>query len=84
MAVRIPAVLATAGLLLAGCSSIVEGTTQQISINTNPNGAACDLLRENRSIGRVDPTPGAVIVKKTKHDIRIGVCAGRLPEGDLP
>jgi hypothetical protein len=57
--------------LLAGCSSIVEGTSQEIVINTNPEGANCSLIREGVSIGRVDPTPGAVTIKKTKHDINI-------------
>jgi len=46
MNTRVPAALAAAGLLLAGCSSIVEGTTQEVFINTNPAGAACDFLRE--------------------------------------
>ena len=65
MPMRVPAALA------AGCSSIIEGTTQEVFVNTNPAGAACDFLREGRRIGRVDPTPGAATVKKTKHDIRI-------------
>lgn len=60
-------------LALSGCSSIVEGTSQEIVINTNPPGANCSLMREGVSIGRVDPTPGAVTVKKTKNDMNI-VC----------
>ena len=71
MTLRTPVVLAAFGLLLSGCSSIIEGTTQEVFINTNPEGAACDFLREGQRIGRVDPTPGADTVKKTKHDITI-------------
>ena len=71
MTVRIPVAFAAVGLLLAGCSSIIEGTTQEVFVNTNPSGAACDFLREGRRIGRVDPTPGAATIKKTKHDIVI-------------
>ena len=71
MAIRIPAALAAAGLLLAGCSSIIEGTTQEVFVNTNPAGAACDFLRQGQRIARVDPTPGATTIKKTKHDIVI-------------
>ena len=71
MPVRVPAVLAAVSLFLSGCSSIIEGTTQEVFINTNPAGAACDFLREGQRIGRVDPTPGAETVKKTKHDITI-------------
>ena len=57
--------------LLSGCSSIIEGTSQEIFVNTNPPGANCNFLRENASIGRVNPTPGTLTVKKTKHDINI-------------
>ncbi len=71
MTARIPAALAAVGLLLAGCSSIIEGTTQEVFVNTNPDGAACDFLREGQRIARVDPTPGAATIKKTKHDIVI-------------
>ncbi len=71
MPVRVPAALAVVSLLVSGCSSIIEGTTQEVFINTNPAGAACDFLREGQRIGRVDPTPGAATVKKTKHDILI-------------
>lgn len=58
-------------LLAAGCSSIIDGTTQEIQIVTSPAGADCDLVREGKVIGRVNQTPGAVTVKKTKHDITI-------------
>ena len=56
---------------LSACSSIVEGTSQEIVVNTNPAGAACDLLREGQRIARIDPTPGAATIQKTKHDITV-------------
>jgi hypothetical protein len=64
-------VLAALGLLvtLAGCSSIVDGTSQNIVVNTNPPGATCGLYRENINIGTIAATPGSVLVQKTKHDI---------------
>ena len=71
MSVRVPAALAAISLFFAGCSSVIEGTTQEIFVNTNPAGAACDFVRKGQRIGRVDPTPGAVTIKKTKHDITI-------------
>ena len=40
-------------------------------MDTNPSGADCNLIREGVSIARVGPTPGAVTVKKTKHDITV-------------
>jgi hypothetical protein len=60
-------------LALAGCASIIEGTSQEITINTNPTGAACTLMREGQPIGSVNPTPGTVLIKKTKYDLNI-VC----------
>jgi hypothetical protein len=56
---------------LSACSSIIEGTSQEIAINTNPSGADCSIEREGMSIGRVNPTPGATTIQKTKHDITI-------------
>lgn len=55
----------------SACSSIIEGTSQTITLNTNPSGADCALYREGIVIGRVNPTPGSVVVEKTKHDITI-------------
>ncbi len=59
--------------MLSACSSIIEGTSQEITVNTNPPGADCSLNRQGISIARVNPTPGAATIKKTKYDITI-VC----------
>lgn len=64
-------VLLACALPLGACSSIIEGTSQEIFVNTNPTGAACDLIREGRPIGRIVRTPQAVTIKKTKHDLTI-------------
>jgi len=58
-------------VLLSACSSIVEGTTQQITINTNPSGADCSLKRNEEVLGHVNPTPGSILIKKTKYDILV-------------
>lgn len=60
-----------AGLSLLACSSIVQGTFQDIVINTNPADATCILEREGIQIAKIDGTPTSVNVKKTKHDITI-------------
>lgn len=54
----------------SGCSSITQGTSQDIHITTSPPEASCVLLREGVEIGRVN-TPGPVHVQKSKHDILI-------------
>jgi hypothetical protein len=58
-------------LMASACSTIIEGSSQEIMVNTSPAGANCSLEREGLSIARIDPTPGAVTIKKTKHDITI-------------
>jgi hypothetical protein len=64
-----------AGALLAfcvsGCSTIVEGQSQLLSINTTPPGATCVLTRHGETIGSVTPTPGNINVEKTKYDITV-------------
>ena len=47
----------TVALALTGCASIISGTSQTITINSNPPGAQCNLLREGLVIGSVT-TPG--------------------------
>jgi hypothetical protein len=70
---RLALATALAMISLTGCSSIIEGTSQEILINTNPSSADCSLNREGVSIARVNPTPGAATIKKTKYDITV-VC----------
>lgn len=50
-------------VILSGCSTIVEGRTQKISVNTTPSGTTCNLSRSGEQIGEVSPTPGSVIVE---------------------
>jgi len=57
--------------LMTACSSIIEGTSQEIVVNTSPSGADCGLERENIVIARISPTPGATTIKKTKYDMII-------------
>lgn len=56
-------------LMLAGCSSVLEGASQDITINTNPIGADCTLSRAGQVIGHIEATPGRVSIQKTKRDI---------------
>ncbi len=66
-------VVAMFGVALSGCSTIINGTSQQIVVNTNPSGADCGLYRQGIRIGEVANTPGSVLIQKTKHDISV-VC----------
>lgn len=59
------------GLIASGCSSIIEGTTQEIFVSTNPSEASCDLIREEKVIAQIVRTPAGTTIQKTKHDLRI-------------
>jgi hypothetical protein len=65
------ALLLAAVLPCAACSSIFEGRTQEIQVNTDPAGASCTLMRQNQTIGSVPSTPGSVLIEKTKDDITV-------------
>jgi uncharacterized protein YceK len=57
--------------LLSGCASVVEGSTQQIAVNTTPAGASCILNRDGSPIAKINSTPGSVMVSKSKYDIEV-------------
>ena len=56
---------------LTGCATIIEGRSQEITVNTNPDGASCELIRQDISLGTIDPTPGSIYIEKTKYDLKI-------------
>jgi hypothetical protein len=61
-------------LFLSACSSIVSGTSETISVVTNPSGAACHFSRNGQDIASINPTPGGAVVQKTKYDIDV-ICS---------
>ena len=71
------ATVVVGAMSIGGCATVIEGTSQEIFVNTNPQGAECSLNRVKDSkskevvIGRVSPTPGKVKIDKTKYDITI-------------
>ena len=70
MKLQTMAALAAVGACLSGCATIVNGTTQSVSVTTVPGaGARCELTN---SEGKwFVTTPGSVVVHKTKTDLRI-------------
>lgn len=61
---------------LSGCAVLSDVVTQDISVTTNPPGANCALSRDGALIGRANPTPATVLVKKSPHDITISCSLG--------
>ena len=67
-----PRILIIAGLMaVSGCASIIEGSSQEIVINTTPAGARCGFYRQGNRFTEVPDTPGAVVIKKSSEDITI-------------
>jgi hypothetical protein len=58
---------------IGGCASVFEGTTQQISVTTNPAAARCTFWRNGNLIADIGATPGAVTIDKSRADLVI-VC----------
>ena len=55
---------------LGGCSTIVNGSSQQISVQTpNANGASCELKSPDGQYFLT--TPGTVTVAKSKHNLAV-------------
>lgn len=76
MKVRVSRVIAPVlcvvfGLSAAGCATIIEGTDQPVGLITTPPGATCNLTREGKVIAQIAPTPGQVVIEKSKNDILI-------------
>lgn len=57
-------------LLLAACSTIIDGDSETLTFNSSPSGAHCKLNRNNETVGEVI-TPGQVTVRKSKDDIDV-------------
>lgn len=58
-------------LLTSACASIVEGTTQTVTVSTDPSGATCDLRRNGATIAVVNPTPGSVTLDKSRDHVSV-------------
>lgn len=59
--------------LLSGCATILEGSTQDLALETNPAGATCVVNREGNYLGTVVSTPGHFKIGRSKRDLTI-VC----------
>lgn len=58
-------------LLSTGCATVVKGRSQNLAVNTDPEGASCTLRRNDGAVGSVNPTPGTVQVSKSGAPIDV-------------
>ena len=65
--------LPTLCLLLLGtaCASITQGTTQAVSVQTEPPGAQCVISRNGETLGVINPTPGSLTVGKSSQALTV-------------
>lgn len=56
---------------LAGCATLVEGTSQPMAINTTPPGASCAVEQGAQHAGTVAPTPGSLTLSKSREDLAV-------------
>lgn len=57
--------------LMPACATITTGSTQGISVISEPADASCTLQREGAVVGVVNPTPGTVQVSKSVRDLSV-------------
>jgi hypothetical protein len=55
--------------LLAGCATVIEGTTQTIEVEVVPPTGSCDVTRQGELVGRSTPGQRAVPVSKSYYDL---------------
>ncbi|ANK80243.1 MAG: hypothetical protein TEF_05145 [Rhizobiales bacterium NRL2] len=67
-------------LLSAACATVVEGTTQNVTVATDPAGAACELKNDGKLVGAVNPTPGSLLLDRSNDDLDVEC----LKDGYLP
>jgi hypothetical protein len=66
------AAITAISIALSGCATIVcDGSSQYISVMSNPPGATCVFYRQGAAIGTIQSTPGNLTVKRRKYDINI-------------
>lgn len=58
--------------LLPACATIVEGTSDNVTLSSNPAGATCTIDRNGERVGAVSATPGTVQIDKSRRDLLVG------------
>src|SRR5436853_5104636 len=70
MKIQSLAAVAALGIAVSGCATIIEGTTQPVSVNTTPEQSAQCTLVNSEGTWYVT-TPGTTTVHKTKTDLDV-------------
>ena len=57
--------------LLPACATIVNGSSQTVTVTTTPPAATCTLDRMGTRLGAIAQTPGSVRLDKSKNDLTV-------------
>jgi hypothetical protein len=57
--------------LTTGCATLTKGTSQTVTVNTDPSGAMCTMTRDAKPVAVVNSTPGSVPVEKARGTIAV-------------
>lgn len=49
---------------VAACATALNGPSQNVTVTTDPPGAACTFRRDGQVVGIVNPTPGTLAVNR--------------------
>jgi hypothetical protein len=72
------------GLAVAGCATIVEGTTQTITIDVAPPTGTCVISRQGEQLGISTPDKRAVVISKSQYNLEFSCTApGYQPKTDV-
>lgn len=71
---RAALILSATALVIAACATVLEGTTQNMTVTTLPEDASCVLERDGNVLATVLSTPETVEVSKEGAPIRL-VCS---------
>lgn len=52
------------GVTLSGCATVMSGTSQGLTIETDPAGATCSVARSGEQIAATSATPSQVMISK--------------------
>lgn len=74
MTLRHACILLSLAATLPGCATLIDGTSQNVTVSTSPAGAQCDIDRDGARLGTINPTPGSLHVDKSRKDLTV-TCA---------
>ena len=71
MNVKLNGLLLSFVMMTTGCATLTKGTSQAVTVDTDPSGAMCTLTRDAKPLAIVNPTPGSVPVEKAQGTIAV-------------